>query len=404
MNSSIQKSSSLTLRVFTAITVSSLFFGSQVLAQSGPVVSEDQLKVLSAFKEVTEVALPSIVVPTVVTVPLGNQTYRTDRLLVVEKETSRFIGSQFISSGEVVDPISSANTVPATANSSLLVDNNRNTTVDFPVTGDKASSVRMILSGNGQTITATTLDLDFAPHVSLPLTVAVKAGAAGNLQTVVTQKKFTGTTIRFPETSASVWEIELTHVQPLRIAEINLYPDRQSSVLKNELRFLAQPNRTYQVYSNADRVVDAGRLESGNLSDDEGVVPVQILSKGNNPLYTPADVDDDGVQDTFDNCVSVANTNQLDQDGNGKGDDCEDFDRDGRMNPVDNCPNTPNRNQADEDGDGIGDLCDDEESRVTERHTWVPWVGMGIAALVVISLFVVVGHRQEPDIEMHSEE
>jgi len=37
----------------------------------------------------------------------------------------------------------------------------------------------------------------------------------------------------------------------------------------------------------------------------------------------------------------------------------------------------------------VGDECDGEESRLTERYTWVPWVGMGLAALVLVGLFAV---------------
>ena len=80
-------------------------------------------------------------------------------------------------------------------------------------------------------------------------------------------------------------------------------------------------------------------------------------------------------------------------DGNGRGDACDDFDRDGVINSKDNCPNNPNRNQLDTDGDGIGDVCDREESRVTERYPWLPWLGIGFVALVLLGLFVMVARE-----------
>jgi hypothetical protein len=57
------------------------------------------------------------------------------------------------------------------------------------------------------------------------------------------------------------------------------------------------------------------------------------------------DADGDGVNDAFDNCRNIGNTDQTDTDGDGIGDAC------------DNCPGVANPDQADSDGDGIGDAC-----------------------------------------------
>lgn len=73
------------------------------------------------------------------------------------------------------------------------------------------------------------------------------------------------------------------------------------------------------------------------------------------------DIDNDGIENTVDNCPNTANANQSDIDGDGVGDTCDDFndsDNDGVEDFEDNCPNTANPNQEDTDGDGVGDVCD----------------------------------------------
>lgn len=52
------------------------------------------------------------------------------------------------------------------------------------------------------------------------------------------------------------------------------------------------------------------------------------------------DIDNDGILNGVDNCVSVPNPDQADSNGDGIGDVCEDDDGDGIINFEDNCPNT----------------------------------------------------------------
>jgi hypothetical protein len=75
----------------------------------------------------------------------------------------------------------------------------------------------------------------------------------------------------------------------------------------------------------------------------------------------PTDTDGDGAPDTYDNCPQMANTDQADNDDDGKGDVCDDDDDNDTVTDAnDNCPFDANPDQADGDGDGAGDACEVE--------------------------------------------
>ena len=84
---------------------------------------------------------------------------------------------------------------------------------------------------------------------------------------------------------------------------------------------------------------------------------------------TGADADLDGVCDPVDNCVTTANRNQTDGDGDLIGDACDtcpqdaenDGDGDSICGDLDNCPFITNTSQLDRDGDGMGNECDADD-------------------------------------------
>jgi hypothetical protein len=79
-------------------------------------------------------------------------------------------------------------------------------------------------------------------------------------------------------------------------------------------------------------------------------------------LGDACDDDDDGdtVRDVLDNCPLISNSDQFNADDDEFGEACDDDDGDGFYNTQDNCPTDANFFQDDTDKDGEGDVCDDD--------------------------------------------
>ena len=88
-------------------------------------------------------------------------------------------------------------------------------------------------------------------------------------------------------------------------------------------------------------------MSGGGNAGGSGSILINNTDLGD--TYQSADdYDDDGVEDSYDNCPRQPNREQFDSDGDGVGDLC------------DNCRNTHNINQWNIDGDDFGDLCDSD--------------------------------------------
>lgn len=87
--------------------------------------------------------------------------------------------------------------------------------------------------------------------------------------------------------------------------------------------------------------------QSGGGGGGQGTVLISNTDLGDNYQHAD-DYDDDGVEDSSDNCLRISNPSQYDRDGDSIGDMC------------DNCLNIWNDSQENIDGDDWGDFCDDD--------------------------------------------
>ncbi len=352
------------------------FAGNQV-----SVSTEDITQAFKSYKNVS----PNISVPTVVEVPFNQDSYSIPVFAVYNVDTKEF--EPYLFSVSQLDAVSRVTSIGSSGNTSFINDGNYGTYLEFPLLADKGRAE--LTFTYDKAITSSSFSFTLDNFVAMPTTVSVSAVVNGQDSIVLAPTRPYYGNINFPKTTANVWHVSYDYVQPLRISEMK-FGDMSAVVSSKGLRFLAQPGQHYQVYFNADRNVNYVHKESGDLSSSKGVVSVGNIESVSNTVYKPSDSDHDSIPDLSDNCINIANSDQLDGDGNGRGDACEDYDRDGLVNSKDNCPNIPNIQQGDVDGDGVGDVCDSLENRTTERLPWLPWMGIGIAGAVVLGLFVLV--------------
>jgi hypothetical protein len=345
---------------------------------------DDPAAIISAFRFYKDVDIYSIDVPTVVEISLANDPLGRFEFAILDK-TANIFEPYFLKQKINEIPVSiSAN--PITSNPEKMIDKNNGTYTDFPLPENTAGQTQIILTSNVP-ITSSSLTIFPDKNVKLPTSIEIRSIAMGQNIIVVANQKIDQPTVRFPQTTSGSWQITFTYDQPLRISELQLNQDYTAMSNDRALRFLAQPKHSYWIYLDPDKSIATSTKETGNLASAQNVLAITAPSK-KNPDYIIADTDKDGVPDIRDNCVSIVNSDQMDINNNSKGDVCDDFDQDGLMNSNDNCLDNPNQNQKDSDSDGIGDICDKEESRLTEHYPWIPWVGIGFAAVVLVILFI----------------
>ncbi len=380
-----------TLIPYTWISATSPTLPTWVVDQN---TTASNAEIIKSYRNYSTVSTPNIVVPTVVEADFSLNDVYSNLFGVYNETTQRFIPSKLMNMEQLSTSVSSSVETTKSVNTSSLFDGNPLTTIDFYLDNNQNKGLANINVSFSSIVKSNSLTLILDNYVSLPLTVTIKANVSGREVVVLNKYVPNSSRLNFPETVAKDWIVELTYSQPLRISELK-FNNLFNNVSKKSLRFLALPGNNYKIYSNQENPTRnyADNEEAPNLTTNEGVKRIGILSVISNPAFVLSDRDFDQIPDINDNCVSVSNTIQEDIDGNGRGDLCDDYDRDSVINSLDNCPEIVNSVQSDTDADDIGDACDPDESRFTEKYPFIVWTGIGFAALVFIGLLFMAGNK-----------
>lgn len=283
--------------------------------------------------------------------------------------------SQTVRKTRIIPPLQAEGCTTICKNASALLDGSTETTFDFPLisSGLQKGKIKIVYATSLETdsvVFQTTAD----SYMPTAFTLVIDGKCILNTMQ--------GGSARFPKMMAQTIEIEFEYIQPIRFTEVGVGLNKEEEIT-NTVRFVYQPAMKYSLYTDSP----TGRefVQSPNINlfskNTEAIIVLGGLHK--NPLYKDRDTDTDGVIDSVDNCPLQANSDQKDGNGNNVGDICDDYDYDGILTYLDNCPKIENSGQVDIDRDGLGDACDTEESRVTEKYPWMPWVVFAGVLLLV---------------------
>ena len=161
----------------------------------------------------------------------------------------------------------------------------------------------------------------------------------------------------FGKTQTITWKVADTDKGSINAQKVTIYFSKDNGNDFSTILAESVPNNGIYTFTVSNTLATTqGRFMV--KADDNIFLSVNL---GEIVVKEDADIDNDGIADSQDNCIETPNPNQADLDSDGIGDVCDDdLDGDGVANVYDNCPNKANADQRDTDGNGKGDACDDD--------------------------------------------
>jgi len=225
--------------------------------------------------------------------------------------------------------------------------------------------------------------------------VQIKAGQTpDNLKTVVSKKAWTDWQIDFNTDLVRFVKISLWGTA-IKIDDMRIY-----SSPYGELYFSGDVNNKYFIFYGGAQT-NLIRYKKRVSVPQKGILGETSEQLWNNKFSK--DIDEDGFENSKDNCPFVSNPDQKDTDEDLAGDLCdnaietknfsqEDLDQDGIGDIIDNCKLAKNKDQTDRDNDGYGDACDnahaEDSTSINENKPLViKFFIVGIAVLIIFILF-----------------
>ena len=357
----------------------------------------------SSFQKYIDIAGLKNTIPKVIEIDIDKsqtELYNTNQLEVYDNVDKAFISHIYTSHGNY----SNAQHIGMDGIGGLdlksLSDKNNETSERYELKSEGQNILHFNISHDKDILTQS-LDILLDKNVTWPNSITVTYIDKNKKEIVVLNKTKFYTHIEFPKVEGRYFKVTLEYNQPLVISEIHFNDILEYKDNTKSMRFLAQPLHNYTLYFDSENYSNINTSETPNLLNvnDKEILKYSLSSTDtkstvnmikSNPAFIYKDSDGDGVPDHKDNCINVQNSDQKDEDQNGKGDVCDDYDHDGVINSVDNCVSMPNSDQLDIDHDGIGDACDQAESRFAEKYKWIIWIGIGTAIATISAMGYIV--------------